>query len=476
MLYLLLLAAVGWVLVRMWTSPVQVVALVLTMHGIRQVGVAALPQVANSPFLMNIAVGGLVAIALALSAIRGRNPPPRGSHAAAWGACLGFYGLYAWCVLATETFRDPSVAELLLQVAPYIVLQLLATTSLVGSSSPKELRETLISAWFICLSIIGIALTDTSLRVEEVDASFRLMLRTQQEETLASNPLALADIGVMLMAITFHVLPGAARAAFPALSQIAWLSAAGGWVRIALVGSVAFAVLWISRVEPAMALLALSITAFAAQGRSRAGLIVAVLIALPLAVASGLAASAFDTLVSWFPRLGTIDEGMAVRASILEQLLDHYFCGGFSVLLFGLGPGYSLMHFGLYPHNHVVECLAELGLVGLVIAAIAPVTAWRRGVSLLRMAPSGPALPNAFFFHTMLTYSILVSMKRGSVVHPDTFMWGAAIGFLYARPLNLRCSAKRSIVRPIATAVTTRAAVLARLERTIPARHHHGAA
>lgn len=480
MFYLLLVAAVGRVLVRMWTSPVQVVAIVLTMHGIRQVGVAVLPQLASSPFLMNLGVGGLAAVALAVAAIRGGSSLPRGAYASAWGASLVFYCFYGWSVVATESFRDPSVSALLLRVVPYIGLQLLATTFLVGSSSPDELRETLFSTWFICLAVIGVAITDSSVRVDDIDASFRLMLRTQQEETLASNPLALADVGVMLMATTLYILPAAARAAFPACSRIGWLSAAAGWTRIAIVGGVAFAVLWISRAEPAMALIAMFITSFAAKSRSRAGLVVAAVLVLPLAAAFGLAASAFDALVALFPRLETIDEGIAVRMSILEQLLEDYSYGGFRVLLFGLGPGYSLMNFGLYPHNHLAECLTELGLVGLVVAAVAPVTAWKRGVATLRMLPSNATMHNVLFFHTMLTYSILVSMKRGSVVHPDTFMWGAAVGLLHATACRKHQPPAASEIRPaglpIATAVTARAKSFAGPHRALSARQRHAAA
>lgn len=476
MLYLMLVAAIGRVLVRMWTSPVQVVSLVLTMHGIRQVGIAVLPQFADSPFLLNLTVGALAAIALVLTVIRGRNELPRGTYSRSWGVYLIFYGLYVWYAVATDAFLDESFSTLLVRVAPYILIQLLATTALVGASSPTELREALFSTWFICLSVIGIALTDSSVRVEEVDASFRLMLRTHQEETLASNPLALADIGVMLMVITLYVLPGAAREALPSLARIDWLSAVASRARIALVGAVAIAVLWISRAEPAMALVAIVVTAFAAKSRGRAGLVVAALIALPLAAVSGMAESAFDAIVAWFPRLETIDEGLAVRLSIVERLLDRYCSGGFGVLLCGLGPGYSLMNFGLYPHNHVVECLTELGFVGLVIAAIGPVTAWKRGATLLRTTPAGAALQNAAFFHTMLAYSILVSMKRGSIVHPDTFMWGAALGFLHATGCGAHRSFERSCIRPLAPSLTMKTLSFAGPHRPISVRHRHATA
>lgn len=480
MLYLLLVAAVGRVLVRMWASPVQAVALVLTMHGIRQVGVAVLPDLAESPFLMNVAVGGIVAIALAISAIRGGVGMPGGAYAASWTGFLVFYGFYAWCVVATEAFRDPSVSSLLLRVAPYVVLQLLVTTSLVGSSSPTELREALVSTWFICLSIIGIALTDSSLRVDELDASFRLLLRTQQSETLASNPLALADVGVMLMVLTLQVMPGAVKAALPSLSRIEGLASAAGAARLALVGGVAVAVLWISRAEPAMAVVAMIITGFAARSRGRVGIAVLALVAVPLAAASGLAGWAFDTLIAWFPRLETIDEGIAIRLSIIERLIDRYSGGGFGVLLFGLGPGYSLMHFGLYPHNHLVECLTELGLVGLLVAAAGPVIAWRRGARLLRTSPAGAALGNTLFFHTMLTYSILVSMKRGSVVHPDTFMWAAVIGFLHARACGLPTAPEPSVagrpLRPSPSAIPVESDSFAGVRRSFPMGQRHATA
>jgi hypothetical protein len=444
MLYVLLVAAIGWVLVRMWTSPVQVVALVLTMHGIRQVAVAALPQVAASPFLMNLAVAGLVVIALGLSALRGRDDLPPGAHLSAWGGSLAFYAYYFAYASATEAFADASFSLLVVQVAPYIVLQLLAMTKLVGLSSPEELRSALFSTWCICLLIMGIALSDSSTRVGGDDPSFRLMLKTQQEEEHGANPLALADVGVMLMALTLHVMPGATRVMFPALSRIGWLAALLGRARLVLIGGLAVVILWISRAEPILALLAMAITTLTARGSGRGGLVVAILVIAPLAMLTGVTQSAFDVLVEWFPRLGTVDEGVSVRRSIVEWLLDRYASGGFGTLLLGLGPGYSLSNLGLYPHNYLIECLTELGVVGLAIAAISPITNWRRGVLLLGKSPAGAARQNAAFFQTMLAFSMLASLKRGSVIQPDVFTWSAVLAFLHAAG----CRASRGVDAP----------------------------
>ena len=432
MLYVLLVAVIGWVLVRMWTSPVQVVALVLTMHGVRQVAVAALPQVAASPFLMNLVIAALVAIALGLSALRGRDTLPPGARFGAWAAVIVFYAYYFAYATLNEAFADESFSLLIMRVAPYIVLQFLAMTTLIGTSSSDELRSTLASTWCICLLIIGIALTDNSVRVGGDDSSMRLMLKTQQDEVQGSNPLALADVGVMLMAITLHVMPGALRATFPSMSRIDWLACLLRRARLVLVGGLAVVILWISRAEPILALLAMTITTFATQGRGRGGLVVALLAITPLVILSGMAQSAFDVLVEWFPRLGTVDEGVSVRRSIVEWLLDQYASGGFGVLLFGLGPGYSLTNLGLYPHNHPIECLTELGIFGLAIAAIGPVNGWKRGLVLLQKSPPGAAFQNAAFFQTMLAFSILASLKRGSVVQPDMFTWSAALSFLHA--------------------------------------------
>ena len=480
MLYVLLAAAVGWVLVRMWTAPVQAIALVLTMHGLRQVAVNVLPQLASSPYLMNLAVGCLVAVALGLTSIRGRSNVPRGAYLASWGIYVLFYALYAAYAVAADAFQDESVFVLFIRMAPYVVLQLLATTWLVGASSPTELRGALLSTWFICLAIIGIALTDSSVRVDEADASFRLMLRSQQEESQASNPLALADVGVMLMVLTLHVLPGAARAALPSLARIDWLASIASSGRIALVGALALVMLWISRAEPLVALVAIAVTTMMARSHSRAGLVVVTLVGLSLAVLSGAGQSAADVLVEWFPRLETVDEGFSIRISIIERLCDRYFSGGFGVLFFGLGPGYSLMNFGLYPHNHLVECLVELGLIGLVIAVIGPITHWRKGVAVMRATPPGAALQNACFFHTMLTFAILASMKRGSIVQPDTFMWGAALGFLHAKGWEGCCgidaSRSRPAVRPLAPPVPLLTTLGVGQHRSLPGRHRHAAA
>jgi hypothetical protein len=478
MLYVLLIAAVVRVLVLMWTSPVQVVALVLTMHGLRQVGIAVLPELAASPLLANLAVAGLVAVALALSSIRRGSRLPPGTHLACCGIYIVFYAIYAAYVVATDALHDDSMATLLVRVAPYVVLQLLATTALIGASSPAEIRGALTSMWFICLAIVGIAAMDTSVQVNE--AEFRLMLRSQQEEAPASNPLALADVGVALMVTTLHILPAAARAAFPSLARIDWLAALVGWGRFMVIGAIAFVVLWISRVEPLMAVLAMVVTAVASKNGARVGLMVAVGFGLPLTMFLGVWQAAFGVLVEWFPRLQTIDEGFEVRMAIVERLFDRYASGGFDVLLLGLGPGYSLMNFGLYPHNHLIECLTELGLVGLVVAAMGPITAWKKGMAVMQTSPPGDARQNACFFHTMLTFSILTSMKRGSIVHPDTFMWATILTLLHAHDCVARRAVGTSIglpaARSIARRLTMKPPIAPSPARPIPTRPRHAAA
>jgi hypothetical protein len=456
MLYVLLVVAIGWVLVRMWTSPVQVVALVLTMHGARQVAVAALPQFAASPFLINLAVAGLVAIALGLAAIRGSDALPPGTHHSAWGGSLAFYAYYFTYAGMTEAFAEESFSLLILRISPYILLQLFAMAMLVGASSPAEIRSSLASTWCICLIIVGIAVTDSSVRAGGDDSSFRLMLRTQQDETEGSNPLALADVGVMLMALTLHVIPGAARARFPSISRIGWLAGLISRARLVFIGALAVTILWISRAEPMLAVLAMGYTTFAARGGGRSSLIVSIFPIALLAIIPGIAQSTFGLLVDWFPRLGTLDEGVSIRRFLIEWLLDRYASGGFGVLLFGLGPGFSLANLGLYPHNHPVECLTELGIVGLAIAGIGPVTGWRRGATLLQSSPRGTAMQNAAFFQTMLAFSMLVSLKRGSVVHPDVFTWSAVLVFLHAAGSRADraidpTAVPPSIDRPVAT-------------------------
>jgi hypothetical protein len=417
--YGILAVAVLGTLLRLWKCPVQVVALVLAMHGIDQVLIAKIPAVAARPYLINLAVGTLALAALVIAILR--RPPPTTSAGLIWlrSLVIGFFCVYALGVFTSRHAENSEYARLLWAMIPYIVLQLILLPPIVARSSARELLHAFGTTGVICVCIMMIVALDTTLHTAGTSFGNRVLLQMQGEQgALVSNSLALADVGVL--ALVMILLVGLRSEWLMRWAPGVLSPSVAGWMVLGISVPYLVWVMRISRTEPLAGVLALVTTWLMQPRRNRfKPFVVAGLVMLLLCL---LGSQLFESLLQAVPQLRLLDDGFRVRMEFVQHSLDAYLDGGITTLLFGLGPGYSYVTIGTYPHHHLTETLTELGLCGLAMY-VAIVWLIACGVRTL-MRQAGPALRGVVeVVSAMFVYSLVLSMKRGSVLAPDIFMW-----------------------------------------------------
>jgi hypothetical protein len=427
--YGVLALAVLRTLIRLWKSPAQVVALVLAMHGIDQVLIAGFPFIAARPYLINVAVGTITLLSLTIAVMR--RPPAATPGGQTWltGLIAIFSMLYALGVFVSGHEEHEGFTSLIRGVIPYALLQLVLLPPIVARANVRELQEAFGMTGALCVCIMLIVALDTSLHTEGTSAGNRVLLQMQGEQFLqVSNSLALADVGVLSLVMTLLIgfrSEWLARVA----SGIASPSVTG-WMAVFISVPYLVWVMRISRTEPLACVVALVSTWLMQPRRNRlkpfavAGLLVMLLLIL--------GSQLVESLLEAVPQLRLLDEGFRVRMEFVQHSLDAYLNGGIMTLLFGLGPGYSYVTIGTYPHHHLIETVTELGLCGLAIyAAILWYAA--RGVRTLVVQARPPLRGVVEVTITMFVYSLILSLKRGSVLAPDIFMWSFFIAEFLGR-------------------------------------------
>lgn len=441
--YGVLAVAVLRTVFRLWNSPTQVVALILAMHGIDQVVIAGFPFIAARPYLINVTIG-VVTVSSFMIAVMRRQPASTPDGRIWLGSLLAIFALlYALGVLMSGHAENDQFTGLIRGVLPYALLQLILLPPIVARSSARELQEAFGMTGVLCACVMIIIALDTSLHTGATSAGTRVLLKMQGEQGVrASNSLALADVGVLALVMTLLV-------GLRSESLARWASAVAspsiaGWMVVFLSVPYLVWVMRISRTEPVAGVLALITTWLMQPRRNRlspfavVGLVVAM-----LCFAGG---QLFDGLVEAVPQLQLLDEGFRVRMEFVRHSLDAYLNGGIMTLLFGLGPGYSYVTIGTYPHHHVIETITELGLCGMAIYGTILWYAARGARTLVVQAR--PALRGVVeVTTTMFVYSLVLSLKRGSVLAPDIFMWS----FFIAEFLGRASKAQVGIISRVAS-------------------------
>jgi hypothetical protein len=441
--YGVLAVAVLRTVFRLWNSPAQVVALILAMHGIDQVVIAGFPFIAARPYLINVTIGIITVSSLMIAVMR-RQPASTPVGRIWLGSLLASFALlYALGVLMSGHAENDQFTGLIRGVIPYAVLQLILLPPIIARSSARELQEAFGMTGVLCVCIMIIVALDTSLHTAGTSAGTRVLLKMQGEQgTQASNSLALADVGVLALVMTLVV--GVRSEWLARLAPGVASSSITGWIVVLISAPYLVWVMQISRTEPFAGVLALITTWLMQPRRNR--LSPFAMVGLVVLMLCFVGVQLFDGLVEAVPQLRLLDDGFRVRMEFVRHSLDAYLNGGIMTLLFGLGPGYSYVTIGTYPHHHVIETITELGLCGMAIYGTILWYAARGARTLVVQAR--PALRGIVeVTTTMFVYSLVLSLKRGSVVAPDIFMWS----FFIAEFLGRASKAKVGIMSRVAS-------------------------
>lgn len=441
--YGLLAISILRILLRLWESPAQVIALILAMHGIDQVLIAGFPFIAAQPQLVNVAVGVLAVSSLTIAAIR--RPTVAMPRGRIWLTSLlvVFLLLYALGVSVSGHGEDAGFTSLIRSVIPYALLQLVLLPLIAARSNTRELQEAFAMTGVLCICVMLIVALDASLRIESVGDGNRVALhRLGEEGPQVSNTLALADVGVLALVMT--LLVGLRSEWLPRVAPGIASTAAAGWAVVFISIPYLVWLMRISRTEPIACVLALVTTWLLRPHRNR--LRPFVVAGLVVTTVCFLGPQLFEALLEAVPQLQRLDEGFRDRMEFIQHSVEAYFNGNIVTLFFGLGPGYSYVNIGTYPHHHLIETITELGLCGL---AVYTAILWyaAQGVRTL-VVQARPAFRGVVeVTSTMFVYSLILSLKRGSVLAPDIFMWS----FLVAEFLGRVPRAEKPLMPRLAT-------------------------
>ncbi len=146
----------------------------------------------------------------------------------------------------------------------------------------------------------------------------------------------------------------------------------------------------------------------------------------------------FESVLEYVPQLRLLDQGLQTRLLYMQHSLSAYFNSDFIGLLFGLGPGYSYVHSGTYPHNHLVEVMTELGVMGVLLYVV---IIWFVICIARRLIFYSPTTLRGIAETTtaMIIFFGLMSLKRGSVLTPGLFMWSILAAEIVHIPPETTC-------------------------------------
>lgn len=421
---LVLSAALLATVCRIPRMPSLALALVVTMHGIDQLANAQLPGV-MAGVLPNLGIG-LVAVLGAGLAMRHRRVVsswlPTHGHVVLFGI------IYALAAIAHGYPPAAGWPAFLIHFIPYFVLHLFLMPLILARTRSTEYGALLRAIQMLSIATMLVVAFDQSLRATSPLDGQRLTLITEEDGLTNSNPLALADIGVFAAVVSFVL-------GYRSSGEDAWLlrRSVGRVLHPILAGGGFLFLMWllrISRIEPLAGVFAIGAAWLMRPRRSQAQPIVALIVGLigMLFFAGVFLESLFESV----PQLRQLDEGFLVRFGFIEFCVESYLKGDLPTLLFGLGPGYARHHLGTYPHHHIIEVLTEVGCCGLGVYLWILARSLRASHELMRQA-KGELRRFSEFTVTMFLYFLILSMKRGSVIGVEFFMWAVVLQDLRLR-------------------------------------------
>ena len=438
MLFILLAVLVLAISLNAWHSPVQAVSLIITMHGVRQVAITQVSSLSSRPYLFNLFVASIAIVAMIGSQMRKKRDLIHGNYLGVMFPYFIFYSIFFIGAISCNAFDVANFSLLIKRCVPYIILQLIAVPLLISRSTPNQINQCFFSTALICCVIMMIVATDSSVRVDEGFEQMRLQLAVEDANVRGSNPLALADIGVLLLITTAFLPPAVLK-----LNNVTIMGSQGihflrHSLKVLFMLATLTLTLFMSRAEPILGVLAIVLTILASTLRVKNSFtFILLLLTTTILLSMGLP-TVLAFLVTYFPRFDSVSEAMDIRMFLWTNSISNYVNGNFLTLFFGLGPGFSMKSVGIYPHNSIVECLTELGLLGFIFWVSCTLKPLSRGLAELNALPRGMVRQNACVIISLLIYSILVSLKRGSIVSPSIFMWGIALLFYYSNAARQR--------------------------------------
>lgn len=379
--------------------PAGSLGLLLTVFGIDQLAAAVFPELAQQSWLVNVAVGSLIAVAwirVSLRDSRPFGPPPYHVQ-----ALLSIYVVYFMISMVGWSGYEAEPREAGIQLL-YLAMSLALGPALIRSHRDLEAAFWVgfLSAFVTTVTILA----NPAWRGSE--GRLYLALEAMYGEATGTNPLALADVGVLAAVCALFLRPR-----IRAWTGLRWGAVAVGF----------WMALQASRGEPAAAVAAVLLVLFWARGGSewyqRIGVTVGVIVLLV-----AFSVRLRDTAVGVRWERPVLEKSVEDRVGLSRDLANVFYESP-QAWLTGLGGNYSFVdpNLGFYPHVHVVQALCETGIVGLALWIAAGVLTLRNALRLAR-EPASRAHGAVRVLLVLTVYAFLLTFKRGHVVDSNYFL------------------------------------------------------
>lgn len=301
-------------------------------------------------------------------------------------------------------------------MVPYKLLYLLLAPLLI--STLEEFRATRIPMIAIGSAALLIFLLGPTAELEGT----RLMLKYSAGEK--GNAGAIGDLGTIVMLFSVLTLrQGTGKLLLP-LQMVAGVFGFGMGLLSGARGQVLLSAAMAFLYYP-MARKVKNIGGFIGMGMGIGILVLVVVIAIRLFVTA-------DNLDRW--SADSLSDGVLERYSLVEDALTAWVSNPINYV-FGRGAGAFILtrpaH--AYPHNHPVEALTELGIVGFALYLGALIYTCRAAIGLFKIAKDREDVrSSAAIMIALASFYFMLSLKQGTIHNPSGIMvWFLVLAHVY---------------------------------------------
>ncbi len=415
--------------------PALAVSLGIATYGLEQIVSIILPFFTVHQSAFNILIAVMIAGSFALS-VDSRFVPFETKEG--FDITLLLFAFVALFVVSILWSPSTNLSWVFDEI-PYFAIYVVIIPRLVRC--PADMLKSLRVLWLIlAIGLLGTALSPMLLF--SIAAARVVIGSGLGEMDPGANPLAFADTAVLLaLTSTLFLLQTSAERCSSAITRtVGWLGMIGG---IALGLSLAFIS---GRGETTAGLVSGAVLVILLTTRDSSRLFGRIVAGT--AVFGGALFFAFirlqDVIVGFAPRFatGNILIGVSVRGDLQGACIEAGMASA-TTIVFGLGANGCQALVGLYPHNELIQALAETGILGLTLLLMCYFFAFRfalRTIALAKRSGALDAVRVSALAISLMVYALLVANKRGVLTAPDSYMWVAlSIGI---------CDRARASLRP----------------------------
>lgn len=403
--------------------PALAVGLGIATFGLEQIAMIILPQFQVHRSLFNIIFGCFLCVSFTYNLLKGKIGRFQTNRIKNIYMVLLLFILLFWISSLWSPFKDYKNS---ISYLPYYAIYLFILPLLV-SDPGQMIKAFSLLGIILLIGFLGLLMSgDLSILISSQIGRSQISL-SQTDNNVFSNPLALADTGVLLGMISLLIFIVARKkiikALFPGYRSIVMLVGLFG----ASLG------LWVaflsSKAETLFGLLMIVLFIILASAKNvrRALLYSTIAILIVIISATIIYFSFYEKIIEYSPTFSKDDFIISwkVRIELITNALQLYTSKELAVLI-GIGArGYEHV-FGTWPHNASFQALCETGVIGLILYAAGIIMTIRFGLLIYKKARKEKNINAQIwtaFIICMLFYNIIMYHKKGTLAEHNMCMW-----------------------------------------------------